>query len=165
MAKAAPVYGAPVSADVRRLFESIAVTERHQLAGFIRCVADFMQRNYPSAATSVMAEQISRIDMARTPIGGIREAARDMVEWCQDLRPTEVPVLDQELLQLGLPTFTLLRQRRYRELLKVLDRGCVKTESEYRLLEGYLSDTESGAALSQADRARAIQILSEFHAS
>jgi hypothetical protein len=56
------------------------MTERDQLAGFIRCVADFMHRNYPSGAMDAMAEQISRIDMARTRIDGIREAARDLVE-------------------------------------------------------------------------------------
>ena len=52
------------------------MTERHKLVGFIRCVTDFLHRNYPSGAMDVMAEQISRIDMERARIDGFREAAR-----------------------------------------------------------------------------------------
>jgi hypothetical protein len=141
------------------------MTERDQLAGFIRCVVSFLRRNYPSDAMEAIAESFSRIDMARARISGVREGARDMVEWCQDFSAAQVSVLDQELSLLGLPTFTSMRDRRYRELLKVLARGRVKTESEYRLLEGYLSDTDNVAALSQQELARATQMLGEFHVS
>ena len=65
---------------------------------------------------------------------GLREAARDMVEACQDPAADQVAALDLRLAGDGVPTLTQMRNRRYRSLLAILSRGLIQSDDEYRLV-------------------------------
>ena len=54
----------------------------------------------------------------------------------------------------GLPTLTLMRDRRYRSLLEILSRGRIASDEEFRLVNGFVSDLDthlSGAARDAAE--------------
>ena len=73
-------------------------------------------------------------------VSGLREAARDMVEACQDLNAEQVANLDHELSVANLPTLSAMRDRRHLHLLHILDKHRVESDEEFRLLSSYLSD-------------------------
>ena len=99
-----------------------------------------------------------------TSVRGLREAARDMVEMCEDLSTEQVAALDARLARAGLPTLSLMRDARYRDFLRVLSRGRIASEDECRLVSSYVSDVES-AALSPDARSVAHALLDEFESN
>jgi hypothetical protein len=111
---------------------SSQATELEQLRGFVLCVAERVLD--PGLAQHLGA--VRRTSSLR----GLREAARDMVEACQDLSEREVAELDHKLSVAGLPTLSAMRDRRHLNLLHVLAKQRVESEEEFRLLSGYLSD-------------------------
>jgi hypothetical protein len=138
--------------------------EKEQLRGFILHALDFvLGRQQDAQSTALLAKLREPVESSRS-VAGLREASRDMIEWCQDLRTEEVGTLDRRLLRAGLPTLTVMRDRRYRALIRVLSQGRIGSEAEYRLLCSYASDVANGA-LSQSDRQRVERILTDYHRS
>ena len=135
--------------------------ERAQLRGFVLRVLDFMvgRLSDPDAASLLKngRDPIRRSQSLR----GLREAASDMVEWCQDLTPEMVAELDQGLSGVGLPSLSAMRDHRYRSLIGILARKRISSESDYRLLAGWLADV-GDPLLSTVDRDRAERMLAEF---
>jgi hypothetical protein len=136
------------------------MNERERLVGFIREVADFILRSDSSAEG--MRAQFARLEQAPSSLAGLRAAASDMVEWCRDLTPEQVGRLDSRLGASTLPTLSRMRSREYRRLLTVLARARIQTESEYRLLEGFVSDSVA-PTLSDAERSQASELLANYH--
>lgn len=124
--------------------------ELEQLRGFVLTVLDHL-------GLTLSAEALKPIRTARS-IRGIREAARDMVEMCEDLAADRVSVLDARLTRDGLPTLTQMRDRRYRELLTILSRGHIKSDDESRLVNWFVADLQS-PRLSDDHRAKANELL------
>jgi len=90
-------------------------------------------------------------------------AARDFVEWCQDLPEAAVQPLDSELDVAGAPTLTAMRGRDRRQLLALLRRGRIQSEREWHMVNGVLADT-ADKTLSAIQRKRASQLLREYEA-
>jgi hypothetical protein len=124
--------------------------ELEQLRGFVLTVLDHL-------GLAVSAEALEPIRTARS-IRGIREAARDMVEMCEDFTADRVSALDARLASEDLPTLTQMRDRRYTKLLTILSRGHIKSEDECRLVNAFVADMQSGP-LSAGNRARANALL------
>ena len=91
----------------------------------------------------------------------MQEATRDMVEWGPDLSPGRLLELDSRLASLGLPTFSLMRTKRASELSRILARGGIASEDEYRLLNSVVSNLDT-PELTPADRGLAERLLGEF---
>jgi hypothetical protein len=127
-----------------------AVTELEQLRGFALTVWEF-------CGLQLTDEDRERICKSKS-IRGVREAARDMVEMCQDFNPAQVAVLDERLARDGLPTLSAMRNRTYRELLQILTRGEIRSDEEFRLVSAFVSDVDS-RHLSDADRAQADALM------
>ena len=89
--------------------------ELEQLRGFVLAVLDFL-------GLAPSRESVEPIRTAKS-LRGVRDAARDMVEMCEDLAADRVRALDARLTHEGLPTMTQLRDHRYRELLTILSPG------------------------------------------
>ena len=87
-------------------------------------------------------------------------AARDFVEWCQDMTVDDVKTLDAELRAAGAPTLTSMRDSGYREALAVLARGTIRRESEWLLLNGLLSDM--AGALTFDERPEIERLVAEY---
>ena len=90
-------------------------------------------------------------------------AARDFVEWCQNLPEAAVQLLDSELDVAGAPTLTAMRGRDRRQLLALLRRGRIQSEREWHMVNGVLADT-ADKTLSAIQRKRASQLLREYEA-
>jgi hypothetical protein len=136
--------------------------ERERLTGFILQTAEHLlaQDKRPSSVASIAA--FRKAMTHKTPISGLRQAARDIVEWCQDLTSESVSMLDSKLAAAQLPTLSQMRSREYQRLQALLSQDRLRTAAEYELLENVLSDT-AGTLLSEADRLRASQLLANYH--
>ena len=106
--------------------------ELNQLRGFILHIAR-------RVLDPLFAEHLEPVRQSRSR-HGLREAARDMVEACQDLPADRVAELDLELSLEGLPSLTAMRDRRHTRLLQVLEKARVESEEEFRVISSYLSD-------------------------
>lgn len=129
--------------------------EKEQLRGFALCVL-------PRVARPVSAEALAPIRTSNS-LRGLREAARDMVEACADLDPQQLAELDSELHAAGLPSVTFMRNARRTEFARIVSRGSIETSDEYRLLDSFVSDLESG--LDEGTRALVERLLVEFSES
>jgi hypothetical protein len=127
--------------------------ELEQLRGFCLAVID-------QVGVSFSEEALEPIRTSRS-LRGLREAARDMVEMCVDLEGEQLAALDARLARAGLPTLSLMRDRRYRSLLTVLSRGRIESDDEFRVVSGFASDVEPGH-LSPDARAKANALLGAY---
>ena len=108
-----------------------------------------------------IAGQFQNAPFQKAPISGVRQAAGDVVEWAQDLSDEQVSALDAQLRESNLPTLTAMREATYRQALHVLSRGAIRSDEEWRLLEGYLSNADSGV-LSESERSVATEIIANY---
>ncbi len=95
---------------------------------------------------------------------GCREAANDMVEMCQDLSEEQIADLDSKLKSKGLPSLTMMRDKRFTQFLKVLSQNRIKSNDEFRLVNNFVSDTAS-PFLSDSSRDAANALLAEYEAN
>jgi len=130
--------------------------EHEQLRGFSLAVLDQLGSPFPE-------ESLAPIRTTRS-LRGLREAARDMVEMCQDLASDQVAALDARLARDAFPTLSQMRDRRYRSLLTVLSRGRIESADEFRLVSSFVSDADS-PHLSSPTRARIDALLRAYESS
>jgi hypothetical protein len=133
--------------------------ERQRLSRFVVVVTEFMLRDRPESRG--LLAHLEGIE--RAPLGGIRMAASDMVEWCCDLKGDQLVRLDSKLSSAGLPTLSAMRNAAYRKVVAVLGRGRVRTESEWHLLNSFVGDI-ADRKLSAEESAQAARLLSEYRA-
>jgi hypothetical protein len=95
---------------------------------------------------------------------GLREAFRDVLEASGNLPPEPLARLDASLRSEGLPSIHRLQDRIKRSLIVILTRGLIKSESEYRLVDRFVSDVDS-AELSLQERSLANRMLSEYESN
>jgi hypothetical protein len=127
--------------------------ELEQLRGFSLAVLEEL-------GVSLSAEALEPIRASRS-LRGLREAARDMVEMCQDINGDQLVALDARLARAGLPTLSLMRDHRYRAFSAVLVRGRIDSDDEFRLVNSFVSDVEVGQ-LSEEARATATVLLGRY---
>lgn len=130
--------------------------EHEQLRGFSLVVLD--QLGSPFSEESLAPIRTTK------SLRGLREAARDMVEMCEDLAANQVAALDARLARDGLPTLSEMRDRRYRNLLTVLSRGRIESDDEFRLVNSFVSDVDS-PHLSGPARAKANALLGAYESN
>ena len=135
--------------------------EKDQLRGFICEVAEFMS-DLAGDSGREFASELTQAVCSSNRLDGLRAAASDMIEWTCDLTPEEVARLDLQLESARLPTLSQMRDRRYRQIQRILDGKALRSEIDYRLLNDVLSDTES-SVLSEAERQLANMLLASYH--
>ena len=135
------------------------VDERQRLSRFVVVVSHFMLRQQPESRS--LLTQLEGISWERASLAGIRMAASDMVEWCRDLKGDQLASLDSELSSAGLPTLSAMRDASYRKAVPILERGQVRTETEWHLLSSLVADG-GDRVLSAEERAQAARLLSEY---
>jgi ribosomal protein L29 len=136
--------------------------ELERLKRFALTVADFILGLAPESPIAGLRSQVAGPLEAARSLRGVREAARDMVEWAQDLTAEQLQALDAQLSAHGLPTLSLMRRARGREIARILTRGTIESEDEFRLLNGAVSDSDG---LLPEDRALAERLLGDFQSS
>jgi hypothetical protein len=78
-----------------------------ELRAFVIAVARHLLANQPSSSS--MLESLEESVASSTSLPGLRDAARDMMEWSQDLHGQSLRELDEHLSASGLPTLTEMR--------------------------------------------------------
>jgi hypothetical protein len=94
-------------------------------------------------------------------ISGVRMAAADMVEWCQDIEGEALANLDATLNAAQLPTLTAMRDAQYREAVSILARDAVRTEADWHVLNRLVVNV-ADSPLSPSERDRAERLLLEY---
>jgi hypothetical protein len=115
--------------------------ERLRLVGFCKTTIDYILSLSPNSDD--MKKIISEIDWNKIKLVEARMMANDMIEWGSTLSKDQISVLDSILQTSGSPTFTVMKYRNYRKFLKILSRGFIKSESEFYLIQNFLSDADS----------------------
>jgi hypothetical protein len=92
-----------------------------------------------------------------------RSVVRDLLEWTQDVGGAALAEVDGRLSAEGLPSLSLMRSRHAGAVARILTRGVLQSEDDYRTVAASLADTAS--PLSSADRALAEQLAAAFEAS
>lgn len=135
--------------------------ELARLKGFAIRVLEHIQ------ASAVMDERMEHVlhdaltsISASTSLPGVRQAASDVVEWSQDIRGESLARLDAALAELSLPTVTLMRSKANRRFTRILVRGRIRSEDEYRLVNARAADM--ARELADSDRALAERLLAAF---
>jgi hypothetical protein len=89
----------------------------------------------PESHPLAVLDNLSKVSMSKAR-AGLGMAIGDMIEMSGGWPRDAVLKLDQELVELGLPSLSEVRIRFGKQLRTVLRRGEVKTEEEYYLLRG-----------------------------
>lgn len=127
--------------------------EQERLRAFILTVLEYV--NIPMFDSAV--EPIRNCNLA----SGLRMAMNDTVELCEDLKPEQVVELDALLSAKQLPTLTQMTDRRYVEMKKILQRNRIRSDDEWRMIEGYMGALDT-KCLSAEERDRAMRLLADY---
>jgi len=120
-------------------------------------------RDSPVPIAETLREAIASLEQQR-PRGwraGVRDGLQDLLEMTKDLSPQKVQLADSKLKAAGVPTLSTMRSEIWRTVPKLIERGRIKTESEYYLLVERLNNA-TDAELSQAARNQIAEMVAEF---
>lgn len=106
-------------------------TEKEILAEFVALVFK----------TNEAFDYLSKESLMKGSLTSVRLAANDAIEISSHMRKTDQAALDSKLLSIGLPSLSSFQNKSFREFMKVLNRGSIKKEQEYRLVCS-ISETE-----------------------
>lgn len=104
------------------------------------------------ATVERIAEQYGR----SKALEGTKQAVNDVLEDLSDLAPEGLKVVDEALVAAGLVTLSALRRRYAASYRRVLKRGCIKTETEYYLVNGLVVDQASGISADEREKLQAM---------
>ena len=85
----------------------------------------------------------SEIEWEKASLAGIRMAVVDFVEWVSGLSEEHISSFDNKLQSAGLPTVTAMKNKNYRETIKILNRGFIKTDNDFYLLKSFITNGDS----------------------
>jgi hypothetical protein len=137
-----------------------AMEERERFRLFILEVFTFTNAKAGLVMDARLQNDVFAQAVQTAPLRGLRTAANDMIERSIDLPDADVAVLDERLRLLGAPTLSAMRDRRYRDLLRIIASNRIRSEEEWHLVNGFVSDGEN--SLSQAERQRADELLWKY---
>jgi hypothetical protein len=129
------------------------------LVGFVKTVLAFQSDRSSRVGASPLG--FDQIRWKEAPLAGLRMAAADMVEWCQDVGGEDLVRLDTQLKTAQIPTLTAMRDRNYRRALQILARNAIRNEHEWHVLNGFVANVED-RVLSSMERAQAARLLLEY---
>ena len=98
-----------------------------------------------------------------TALRGVRMAVSDSLEMTRDLPERTVREADDFLTARGCSTLTVMRERVWQRLPKVLKRGRIRDEEEYRLVIERLNDVSASGLLGE-DRVKAGRMVAAYEA-
>src|SRR5262245_40206246 len=109
---------------------------------------------------------LGRLEM-RSPAGalrGLREAVRDMIDMYELAPEVERERLDVRLTARGAPSLRSVQQGRSRAILAIVERGEIRSDDEWRLISGALSDM-TDRLLSGVSRDAANAMVARYESS
>jgi hypothetical protein len=89
-------------------------------------------------------------------LAGLRQAIKDTIEETARLDADSVRRLDEALAERGIVTLSELRRRYWRKYRSLIDRGRIRSETEYYLAVGILNDMANAIAPEERARLQAL---------
>ncbi len=119
--------------------------EYAELLAFLDFHSKHLIENPPTGGFDLIAEatRIAEQHGKSKGLEGLRQAVNDVIEELNDLTPDSVKLVDEALRGASLRTLSELRREYGTTYRKILRRGCLKTETEYYLVNGFVVDLAS----------------------
>jgi hypothetical protein len=95
---------------------------------------------------------------------GLREAVRDMIEAYKDAPDVERERLEVRLAASGAPSLRSVQRERSRSIFAIMERGEIRSDDEWRMISGALSDV-TDRLLSGASRDAANALIASYESS
>lgn len=111
-----------------------SIEEMSQLRDWSVAIARFIGSIPEAASLSRQMEEVIHQAFERRDLRGLRMVARDVAEWATDLSPEQQQQLDALLVSRFGRGLKDQRKDVEREIARILRRGQIETEGEYRLL-------------------------------
>ncbi|WP_163131043.1 hypothetical protein [Agarivorans sp. Alg241-V36] len=73
----------------------------------------------------------------------INSTVSEVIEMSQDYTGEKLELLNETLEAKNLPSLTFMRSKESRLVLSIVQRGAIKTDDEFRLLNSYLNETST----------------------
>jgi hypothetical protein len=129
------------------------ISEKRILHDFVSECFRFQFEGSPEAES--ILGTVGLIPVEKASLTGVRQAVADCVEMLIDLEGDRLGALNEQLSSHGVPTLSQMRNAWFMDLLRILGRGRIRSDDEWRLVNGYLSDTENRGL----EMARAAEVL------
>ena len=127
--------------------------EIDQLRGFLVTVLDYLEL--------LKSEDARRPFVEGRSVTGFRQAVNDVIEMQEDLEPWQIHEIDKRLSEIGLPTLSAMSEKKFRTLLSIIGRGRIRSDSEYYIVNSYISDADQ-SKISPSEKQRAEQLLFDY---
>jgi hypothetical protein len=132
-------------------------TEREQefeeLLAFLEFHMEHLRRHRVAPPTGLtvrsVSEQIAGEHGRSKALEGARQAVNDAIEELAHLKPENVTIVDEALRAAGLVTLSELRRRYSSTFRRIVNRGSIKTQTEYHLANGLVVDLASNLTPSE----------------
>ena len=134
--------------------------EFQELQKFVSFFLDYFFKSVPKTTSSTAADQPKEKVTRRQWLEGHRQAASDFVEMSDEMQPAEIARLDAELRSRGIVTLSEMRRRYSRAYKRIVKRGAIKNDTEFYIINGVLSDLESG--ISEEERQQLGALISQY---
>ena len=113
-------------------------SEKEQLKGFCVELLAFINETEPEEISFII--DMIKIAKVINSKADINSMVSDLLEMSQDFKGAKLASLNQILSSKKLPTLTFMRSKQSRLVLSILNRGVIKTDDEFRLLNCYLDE-------------------------
>ncbi|WP_130618474.1 hypothetical protein [Dyella amyloliquefaciens] len=122
--------------------------EFDELRAYLGFYATCMLGIDPASATHPINE-LARIveDFGRSrALEGLRQAANDTIEDAARFSPAEMEAIDGKFRSAGVVTVSEIRRRYSKSLRRIVERGIIRNETEYYLVNGVIVDQSNGTS-------------------
>jgi hypothetical protein len=133
--------------------EPLSDSEYQELKKFLGFYFEYLARkvDMPAALSPVpLLESFEQKSMAKARMG-LQQAINDIVEETSHWGPKKIAIVDSALAELEIISLTEIRRRYSRKYLSLLERGVIRTETEYYFVKGIVDggSIEPGATESE----------------
>ena len=132
------------------------MNEIERLKGFILTIIEYTQLSVTKESLKPILDSNSK--------SGLRMAAKDMAEVYEDLDSGDILKLDEKLLDKSLPSLTQMYQKSFRDFLKILSKGRITNDDQFRLVNSLVSNIDN-SSISDEDRSIAEALMVKYEAS
>jgi hypothetical protein len=131
-----------------------------------RLLWSWLRANHPTLAASPDSDPVRNLERIKETFpskfrSALREGLGDLVEWLQDLDGVSLAELDTFLTTQGAPSLTAMRLKRRSGIRRLLKRGSLVSDEEYRAVMSILNDVSETNPMAP-DREALERLVSDY---
>jgi hypothetical protein len=136
--------------------------EYDHLRSFLGTLFDMLfPGKFPSEAHPIRVLDRTAQQSPSRALGGLRAAVNDLVEATQHADGGELAMLEARLAEAGVASLRSIRERRSQAIFKILNRGSIDDDDEWRVISGAIADQED-RVLTGTSRSLANELLGRY---